>query len=69
MRHTVVNSINIAYVLAFIHIDFLDILDIFLNQRKIVVFEEGLNAYNIVFRVDDNASKDLTKIESILDSK
>ncbi|MBK2025363.1 efflux RND transporter permease subunit [Francisella philomiragia] len=45
--------------------DFADILDIFLNQRKIEVFEDGHNTYDIVFRVDDNASKDLTKIESI----
>lgn len=45
--------------------DFADLLDIFLNQRKIEVFEEGNNVYDIVFRLDDSASKDLSKIESI----
>ncbi|OIN84810.1 efflux RND transporter permease subunit [Francisella sp. TX07-6608] len=45
--------------------DFADLLDIFLNQRKIEVFEEGNNVYDIVFRLDDNASKDLAKVESI----
>lgn len=45
--------------------DFADLLNIFLNQRKIEVFEEGNNVYDIVFRLDDSASKDLSKIESI----
>lgn len=45
--------------------DFADLLDIFLNQRKIEVFEEGNNVYDIVFRLDDSASKGLSKVESI----
>ena len=44
---------------------FADALDIFLNQRKIEVFEKGNNIYDIVFRLDDSDSKDLAKIESI----
>ncbi|MFV9975866.1 MAG: efflux RND transporter permease subunit, partial [Francisella endosymbiont of Hyalomma asiaticum] len=45
--------------------DFADLLNIFLNQRKIEVFEEVNNVYDIVFILDDSASKDLSKIESI----